>query len=156
MGKVEEIKKSRPSINEYFMALAEIVSRRSTCRHRDQGTVLVKDNRLITTGYNGSPPKQPHCIEIGYCAKAEGLSCRAEGLHGESNAIASAALLGVSTKGATAYCIYSPCLVCCNLLKSAGVVKVIYQHVYAGFPEGPDYLSRTLRIEVEKYDRKPD
>lgn len=143
-----EAKESRPSIDDNYMEVAHVVSKRSTCRHRDQGVVLARDKRIVATGYNGSPPGQPHCTDLGYCSKADGLPCRAEGLHGESNAIASAASSGVSTKGATAYCIYSPCLVCCNLLKSAGVVKVVYQHVYDGFREGPDYLSQTLQMEV--------
>jgi len=146
-------KESRPEIDEYFMLIADIVSRRATCRHRDQGVVLVKDKRIRATGYNGSPPGQPHCIDLGYCSKAEGLPCRAEGLHGESNAIASAANAGTSIEGATAYCIYSPCLTCCNLLKSAGIVRVVYQYYYDGFKEGPDYLKNTLQMEVCFYEK---
>jgi len=138
---------SRLSLDDYFMEIAKVVAMRSTCRHRHQGVVLAKEKRIISTGYNGSAPGQPHCIDLD-CLKAQGAPCRAEGLHGESNAIASAALMGVSTRGATAYCLFSPCLACCNLLKSAGVVRVVYEEVYSGFLTGPDYLERTLGMEV--------
>lgn len=141
----------RLSLDQYFMSIASITSERSTCRHRHQGTVLVRDKRIIATGYNGSAPGQPHCIDLGYCNKAEDLPCRAEGLHGESNAIASAAKMGISTDGATAYCIYSPCLACCHLLKSAGIVRVVYKEVYDHHPEGPEYLKK-LNISVSKLD----
>lgn len=102
--------------------------------------VVVLDNHILATGYNGPPPGAPHCIDIGWCAKTENLPCRAEGLHGESNAIAFAARRGVSLNESTLYSIYSPCRACCNLLKSAGVITVKYLKVYDGFPEGPEYL----------------
>lgn len=140
---------SRPSLDGYFMKIAEVVSKRSTCRHRHQGVVLARDKRIISSGYNGSAPGQVHCIDSD-CLKDLGGSCRAEGLHGESNAIASAALMGFSTKGATAYCLYSPCLACCNLLKSAGIVRVVYRETYEGYPEGSVYLSLTLGMEVQQ------
>jgi len=143
---------SRPPLDDYFMEIAEIVSKRSTCRHRHQGVVLARDKRIISTGYNGSAPGQTHCIDTD-CLKDLGGNCRAEGLHGESNAIASAALMGVSTKGATAYCLYSPCLACCNLLKSAGIVKVVYREAYEGYPGGPFYLEQTLGMEVLRREK---
>ncbi len=141
------MKTSRPSLDEYFMRIAYIVASRSTCLHRDQGAVMVRDGRILSTGYNGSPPGQPHCIDLGSCQKEKGLECRAEGLHGESNAIASAAKMGVSVDGATVYCVYSPCEACCNLLKSAGIVEVKYAEVYDGFPVVALYLEE-LGIKV--------
>jgi len=114
--------------------------------------VLARDKRIISTGYNGTAPGQLHCIDTN-CLKDLGGPCRAEGLHGESNAIASAALMGVSTKGATAYCLYSPCLACCNLLKSAGVVRVVYDEVYEGYLFGPHHLEKTLGMEVQKHGK---
>ena len=134
------MKTGRPTLDDYFMQITRIVASRSTCLHRDQGAVIVKNSRILATGYNGSAPGQPHCIDLGYCAKDVGLGCRAEGLHGESNAIASAAKIGISVDGATIYCVYSPCEACCNLLKSAGIAEVKYVEVYEGFPEGPKYL----------------
>lgn len=134
-----EEKTSRPDLDEYFLTLAKTAASRSTCRHRQQGTVLVRGDRVISMGYNGSPPGQLHCLDTD-CAKVNAGYCRAEGLHGESNAIASAAKMGISTDGAIAYCVYSPCRSCCNLLKSAGIVAVTYVEEYPGFPKVRDYL----------------
>lgn len=136
------VKEHRPSLDEYFLQLAKVVASRSTCRHRDQGAVIVRDKRVLATGYNGAPPGVADCLQRGYCSKDKGLPCCAEGLHGESNAIASAARMGVPVDEATIYCLYSPCRSCCNLLKSAGIVEVKFKEVYEGFPEGPEYLER--------------
>ncbi len=146
------MKTTRLTLDEYFMKIADIVASRSTCRHRNQGAVIIRDNRILSTGYNGSPSGQPHCIDLRRCIKEEGFPCRAEGLHGESNAIASAAKMGISTEGASIYCIYSPCKACCNLLKSAGIAEVKYVEVYDGFPEGPAYLKELgiKAIHLEK------
>jgi len=142
-----KIQSNRPKLGDYFIQMARQVATRSTCRHRNQGAVIVRDRRVISTGYNGAPPGAEHCIDKGYCAKAEGLPCVAEGLHGESNAIASAARMGVSTLGAAIYCVYSPCRSCCNLICSAGITKVVFSEVYDGFVDGPEYL-KSLGIEV--------
>ena len=99
----------RKSWDEYFMEIAEIVKTRSTCLRRQVGAVIVKDNRIITTGYNGAPSGLRHCTDIGGCER-ERLHipsgqrhelCRA--LHAEQNAIIQAAKVGVSTEGATIY-----------------------------------------------------
>jgi dCMP deaminase len=144
------IGRSRPDIVSYFMSIADAAASRSTCWHRQQGVVLARGNYIISMGYNGSPPKQPHCIDLGNCAKEQGLPCRAEGLHGESNALLSAARNGVLTLDADCYCIYSPCRSCCNMLKAAGIKSVIYSQLYDSFPSGPDYLQE-LSIEVYHY-----
>lgn len=146
-----ELKTSRTDIDTYFMMIAKTASLRSTCRHRQQGAVLVRDKRIIAAGYNGAPSGMAHCIDLEYCAKETKLVCRAEGLHGESNAVASAARQGVATNGATVYCIYSPCRACANLLKSAGVVEVKYLKLYEGFTGGPDYL-KELGIKVSEVE----
>ncbi len=135
-----EQKTERPSLEETYLKMAQVIGTRSTCRHRDQGAILVKNNHLVSVGYNGSAPNQQHCISLKYCRKAEGLPCRAEGLHAESNALAFAAKLGISVEGSTLYSVYSPCRTCCNILKVAGITNVIYLEVYSGFPEGPIYL----------------
>jgi len=139
----------RQSFDEYMLSMARVTASRSTCLHRKQGAVLVMDKRVISTGFNGSPPNQPHCIDLGYCAKEEGLPCRAEGLHGESNALLTAARLGISAQGSVLYTVYSPCRTCCNMLRVAGVTEVIYEHVYENYPEGPDYL-KELGIECRQ------
>ncbi len=114
----------RISFDAYAMLIARTASSRSTCCHRNQGAVLIRDRRVLSTGYNGSPSGMPHCIDAGYCRKDNGLACMAEGLHGDYNAIASAARECISTNGTTIYCVYSPCRSCCNLLKPAGIVCV--------------------------------
>lgn len=144
-----EAKTSRIDIDTYFMLVARVVSLRSTCKHREQGVVIVQDKRIFATGYNGSPPNTPHCIDLKYCAKELGQSCRAEGLHGESNAIASAAREGVPTKGATIYCLYSPCRSCCNLLRSAWITEVKFLELYDGFKDALKYL-RELGVNASK------
>ncbi len=135
-----EQKTTRPTLENTYLKMAQVIGERSTCRHRDQGAILVKDSHVVSVGYNGAAPGQPHCISLGYCRKAEGLPCRAEGLHAESNALAFAAKLGIPVSGSILYSVYSPCRTCCNMLKVAGVTKVVYMEVYSGFPEGPDYM----------------
>jgi len=134
------MKTDRPTLDGYLMQVARVVASRSTCRHRSQGAVITRNGRILSAGYNGAPSGTRHCTDLQYCAKDSGFYCRAEGLHGESNAIASAAKEGTSTEGATIYCIYSPCIACCNLLKSAGIIEVKYLEVYDGYPDGPLYL----------------
>lgn len=136
---------TRPSKDQYFMSLAKMAATRSTCLHRHQGAVIVKDNCVVSTGYNGSPPGVYHCSET-ICTKGTVGICRAEGLHGESNAIVFAAKLGISVAGATLYCVYSPCRGCCNIIKTAGIKEVVYGELYDKFTECPLYLTKTLGI----------
>lgn len=143
------LKTTRVDVDTYLMLIAKTAALRSTCLHREQGAVIVRDNRVISTGYNGQPPGARHCIDFGWCAKGESLPCRAEGLHAESNAIASAAKLGVSTNGTTMYCVYSPCMTCCNLIKSAGIVCVKYLELYPGFLNVSDYLNSIDIVNAE-------
>lgn len=139
----------RTSFDLYIMDIARIVASRSTCLHRHQGAVIVRDRRIISAGYNGSPPGAIHCVALGYCNKEEFGWCRAEGLHGESNAIASAARMGISVAEATIYCLYSPCRACCNLIISAGITAVKYAELYESFPDVRIYLEN-LGIEVNE------
>lgn len=131
---------NRPSVDHYFLTIARVVATRATCRHRHQGAVLVNHNRIISSGYNGSPPGQSHCIDLDYCNKENGGLCRAEGLHGESNAITVAARLGIPTDGSVLYSVYSPCVTCCNMLRVAGIKAVKFIEVYDSFQRGPEYL----------------
>ncbi len=144
-----EQKTSRPTLEATYLNIARAIGARSTCRHRDQGAVLVVNKHLVSVGYNGSAPGQPHCIDKGYCAKAEGLPCRAEGLHAESNALAFAAKLGIPIEGSILYSVYSPCRTCCNMLKVAGIIEIVYEEVYSTWPEGPEYL-KELGIKCRK------
>lgn len=121
------------------MGLADMVGRRSTCRRRAVGAVIVRDRRILCTGYNGSPPGFPHCTEAG-CLEVEGHCVRT--IHAEVNAIAQAALHGVSIKGATVYVTSFPCLNCTKMLLSTGITEVFYRDEYE------DELARTFLAEA--------
>ncbi len=127
---------SRPSWKEYFMDIALLVARRSTCRRRRVGAIMVRDKRILATGYNGAPTGLPHCLDIG-CLREEleipsgerHELCR--GLHAEQNVIIQAAHHGVSIEGATLYCTNLPCSICSKMLINAGIRDIIYQEGYA-------------------------
>ena len=143
------IKTSRISLDEYFMKICHTVAERATCRHREQGAIIVKNKHIIATGYNGAPSGIKDCLERGFCSKSEGLGCLAEGLHGESNAIIMASNEGISVKGATMYCVYSPCKSCCGMIKASGIVEVVYEQLYSNYIDGPSYLIQ-LGIVVQQ------
>jgi dCMP deaminase len=124
--------------NEYFMEIARVVAKRSTCLRRQVGAVLVKDNRILATGYNGAPSKIRHCAEVGCLRIAENVPsgerhelCR--GLHAEQNAIIQAALHGVGVQGSVLYSTDQPCILCTKMLINSGIVKIIYAGDY---PDG--------------------
>ncbi|MBI4127982.1 MAG: dCMP deaminase [Parcubacteria group bacterium] len=115
----------RPSWDTYFLNIAKVVSERATCLRASVGAVFVVGNRVLTTGYNGSPPGKPHCIDVG-CDVVDGHCQRA--IHAECNAVAQAALVGVSLRGATLY-LYDtqkrmPCRECKKLLDAIGVDSI--------------------------------
>lgn len=110
-----------------MMMARDVVAKRATCTRRQVGAVLVRDKRIITTGYNGSPPGMPHCTDVG-CRMHEGHCIRT--IHAEQNAIVQAALHGVSTQGATCYVTATPCVTCAKLLVAAGIVRVVYGEKY--------------------------
>ena len=126
----------RASWDEYFMEIVEVVKTRSTCLRRQVGAVIVKDNRIITTGYNGAPSHLKHCTELGGCQRQRlGIPsgqrhelCRA--LHAEQNAMLQAAKLGNTTEGATVYVNIQPCVMCATMLINAGIVRVVYKGEY--------------------------
>ncbi len=133
-------KTTRISLDDYFMKICHTVAERATCRHREQGAIIVHDKRIISTGYNGAPSGVTDCLQRGYCSKSEEAGCLAEGLHGESNAIIMAAKEGISVNGSVMYCVYSPCKCCCNMIQAAGILEVVYEQRYSGFENGPEYL----------------
>ena len=123
----------RPNLDEYFMEIASVVAKRSTCLRNQVGALFVKNKRLLTTGYNGAPAGIQHCDEVG-CAR-EGVAsgtrhelCRA--VHAEQNAIIQAALHGVSIEGATLYCTHQPCILCAKMLINAKISRVVYSLSY--------------------------
>ncbi|MCC6158973.1 MAG: dCMP deaminase family protein [Deltaproteobacteria bacterium] len=118
---------SRGTWHEYFMSVAEVVASRATCDRLKVGAVIVKDHRILTTGYNGSLPGTPHCDEVGHLVK-DGHCVRT--IHSEQNAVLQAARFGISLDGATCYCTFKPCLSCLKTLLGAGVTRIIYGKVY--------------------------
>lgn len=126
----------RPSWENYFMDIAQRVATRSTCLRRAVGAVVVKDKRILTTGYNGAPSNVRHCLESGCLREKLNVAsgqrhelCR--GIHAEQNAIIQAALHGVSIKDATLYCTNLPCAICAKMIINAGIKKIIYLSGYA-------------------------
>jgi dCMP deaminase len=147
MSRTEEGLK-RPEWDEYFMQVADVVSRRSTCIRRNIGAVIVKDKRILSTGYNGAPSGLPHCTQMGCLRKELGVPsgerteiCR--GLHAEQNALIQAAKYGISVEGSTIYSTAEPCSMCAKMLINAGITRVVYRDPY------PDELSRRLFKESE-------
>ncbi len=149
----------RPSWDEYFMRLAYLVSTRATCTRRKVGAVIVKDKRVLATGYNGPPKGLAHC-DITGCIREE-LNvpsgqrhelCR--GLHAEQNAIIQAAVHGVSIKGATIYVTNHPCVVCSKMIINAEMAEIVYAEGY------PDELAELILLEsgikVRKYELKDE
>ncbi|MCX7883522.1 MAG: dCMP deaminase family protein [Caloramator sp.] len=143
----------RPSWDEYFMDIAELVKKRSTCLRRQVGAVIVKDNRILTTGYNGVPPKMRHCEEIGCLRKKLNVPsgerhelCRA--LHAEQNAVIQAAKHGISVEDSTIYVTAQPCVICAKILIASGIKRIVFKGDY------PDELSISMieesGIEIKK------
>ena len=128
--------RERPTWEAYFIEMAQVIAKRSTCLRRSVGAVLVRDKRILASGYNGAPSGLPHCEEVG-CRRAElGIPsgqrpelCR--GLHAEQNAIIQAALHGITTRDAVLYCTTQPCIICAKMLINAGIKRVVYEGEYA-------------------------
>ena len=138
---------SRPSWDEYFMQIAILVSSRSTCLRRKVGAIIVKDKRILTTGYNGVPRGLAHCGEVGCLREKMGIPsgknqelCR--GLHAEQNAIIQAALHGITIQNGYLYCTEQPCITCAKMIINSGIIKILYLNSY------PDELARTLLREA--------
>jgi dCMP deaminase len=117
----------RPSWDDYFIKIAQDVAERSTCDRAKVGAVMVKDKRILTTGFNGSPSGLHHCDEVGHLM-VDGHCVRT--IHAETNAIIQAALHGVSTNGATCYVTHFPCINCTKTLINAGVARIVYLDDY--------------------------
>lgn len=137
----------RPSWDEYFMEIVNVVKKRSTCLRRQVGALIVKDKRILSTGYNGAPSGLKHCEEVGCLRDKMNVPsgqrhelCR--GLHAEQNAIVHAANFGVSIKGATIYVTDQPCVLCAKMIINAGINRVVFASGY------PDDLSKEMLIEA--------
>lgn len=138
-----EISEERPDLDEYFIEIAQVVSKRSTCLRHKNGAVLVRNKHIISTGYNGAPSGLPHCSEVG-CLREKIMVPSGErhelcrGAHAEANAIVQAALHGANTEGSTMYSTHRPCSFCAKLIINAKVREVVYIFPY------PDDLALEL------------
>ena len=138
---------NRPSWDEYFTTLAKQVSTRTTCTRRAVGAVIVKEHRILATGYNGVPRGMAHCGEVGCLREKMGVPsgqrqeiCR--GLHAEQNAIIQAARYGIDISGSKIYITTQPCITCAKMLINAGITEIIYANPY------PDELSLGMLDEA--------
>lgn len=154
--KITARERTRPSWDEYFMNMAELAATRSTCLRRQVGAVIVKDKKILATGYNGAPSGLKHCLDIGCLRDKLGIPsgerhelCRAT--HAEQNAIAQAAMFGVSIKGSVMYSTTHPCILCTKLIINAGIEKIVIQDSY------PDQMSRQMlkeaKVEIQVYKK---
>lgn len=148
-----KVSKKRKTWDEYFIAIARLVSERSTCLRRKVGAILVRDKRILCTGYNGAPHGLPHCEQVG-CLRDELKIPAGErieicrGIHAEQNTLVQAAAFGINVFGATLYCTHSPCITCSKMLINAG----IREFVIAG--EYPDDFARSILAEAGVVLRK--
>jgi len=137
----------RPSWDDYFMDIANLVKTRSTCRRRQVGALIVKDRKILSTGYNGAPTGCAHCLDIGCLREELNIPsgqrhelCR--GIHAEQNAIVQAANSGTSVKGGTMYVTHQPCVLCAKMIINAGIEKIVFKGEY------PDDMSMDLLKEA--------
>lgn len=147
-------KRIRPSWDEYFMSMAELAATRSTCLRRQVGAVIVKNKKVLATGYNGAPSGLKHCLDIGCLRDKLKIPsgerhelCRAT--HAEQNAIVQAASFGVSIKDGTMYSTTHPCILCSKLIINAGIRKLVIKDKY------PDPMSaemlREAKVKIQIY-----
>jgi dCMP deaminase len=126
----------RPTWDEYFMELADTIGHRATCDRGRSGCVIVKDKRILTTGYVGSPMGAKHCDEVGHEMHKvvhddgrETMHC-IRTIHAEQNALIQASRVGVSLQGGTLYCTMTPCYTCAKLIINAGIIRVVAKQDY--------------------------
>lgn len=141
-----------------FIEMTDVIGNWSSCfqANRKMGCVIVRNKRILTTGYNGAPAGIVPCTERGVCMRRERNIPSGEqaqlcyAVHAEQNALIQAAKMGVCVDEATLYCTYSPCVICGKLIINAGITRLVYRHDY------PDDFSRQLLAEagvsLEKYE----
>lgn len=155
----------RPNWDEYFMEITRAVARRATCDRGMSGAIVVKNKKIIATGYVGAPKGLPHCDEVGHLFKKvideqgnQSNHC-IRTTHAEQNAIIQAALHGVSTDSATLYCKMEPCLDCAKIIINAGIKRVVCEKKYHKAELTRQFFKEAgielivLNDEVEKYDK---
>jgi dCMP deaminase len=156
---------NRPSWDEYFIKLVDEVAKRATCDRGRSGCIIVKDKRILCTGYVGSPPGFPHCDEVGHMMKkmsddngTERQHC-VRTIHAEQNAICQAARYGLSLDGTTLYCSMEPCRICTMLIISVGIKKVIAKRKYHAAGDSRELLAKAnipLIVLEDEFEEYPD
>ena len=142
------VEDNRISWDEYFMEMAKLAAKRSTCLRRQVGAVIVQDKHVVATGYNGAPKGIPHCAEMGGCYREKNNVpsgerhelCRA--LHAEQNAIMQAATYAQGIDGATIYITHQPCVICAKMIINAGIERIVVNEGY------PDQMSVDILEEA--------
>jgi len=136
------------------MAITKLVAKRSTCKRRAVGAILVKEKRILATGYNGAPARLRHCEEVGCLRENSSVPsgerhelCR--GLHAEQNVIIQAAYHGISIEGSTLYCTNKPCVICSKMIINAGIGKIVYEEGYND--DLADQMLTEAGIEKERF-----
>ena len=148
----------RPDWDTYFMDIAHVVARRGNCIRRQVAAIIVKEKRIISTGYNGTPRGVANCYEGG-CPRCNSDMPSGEGLgdcicaHAEENAIVQAAYHGIAVRGGTLYCTISPCLMCTKMIINAGIVEVVYEHEYH-FNDQARALFKSAGVLCRQFERE--
>jgi dCMP deaminase len=151
-------KHKRPDWDEYFMDIAHVVARRGNCCRRQVAAVIVRDRRIISTGYNGTPRGIANCDEGG-CERCNSDTPSGHSLgdcvccHAEENAIVQAAYHGIPVKDGTLYCTISPCLMCTKMMINAGLSEVVYEHEYH-FNEQAKALFKEAGVACRQFKRE--
>jgi len=156
----------RPSWDEYFMKICQVVASRATCDRGRSGCIIVRDKQILTTGYVGSPVGTPHCDEVGHQFHSvihedghQSQHC-IRTTHAEQNAICQAAKLGISLNGATLYCKMTPCYVCAKMIINVGIKKVVCEKDYHAADLSKELFAKAgveltiLNPEVEQYSKQ--
>ena len=148
---------TRPDWDTYFMDIAHVVAHRSNCSRRHVAAIIIRDRRIISTGYNGTPRGVKNCFEGG-CPRCAGDTVSGKDLtdcicaHAEENAIVQAAYHGISVKDGTLYCTISPCLMCTKMIINAGIVEVVYEHEYH-FTDQAKSLFEEAGVKCRQFER---
>ncbi|UCG95601.1 MAG: cytidine/deoxycytidylate deaminase family protein [archaeon] len=155
----------RPSWDEYFMKIAEMVGRRGTCDRGRNGAVIVKNKRILSTGYVGSPVGLPHCDEAGHQMKEvsgddkKSMHC-VRTTHAEQNAIAQAARFGMSIEGGTIYTKMTPCYTCAKMIINSGIKRVVCAKDYHASEDTKNVFKAAgiemviIDKDIEKYENQ--
>lgn len=151
----------RPSLDEYFLEIAFVVGKRATCLRKNVGAVIVRDKRILATGYNGAPSGMNHCLEIGCIRDLENIpsgtrqeKCRA--VHAEQNAIIQAAIHGVSIAGATIYCTHQPCILCAKMIINSNIKRVVYANLYPDTDSLEFFRDADVKVEYIPFKLKSE